>query len=192
MNDLVPATPEKNDAFTRILRFMTDADIVLNYQEDAILSRWVFIDVLLRQRKFREDDIIDQVKTKFTVSQYTARNDIYKAQALFEGARKVSKKYLFQHHAEEIALTIERYKFDKSLVHLLPKLFDSYTKALAALPDEINKTQSPPPIFIFNAAPGQAIGKPMSIKEARQKAIAKMQKKNDEDYIDHEDVSNDT
>lgn len=186
MKDIVPFDSEKNDAFTKILRFMTDADIVLSAEEEKILDRWIYCDVLLRQRKFKEEDIIDKIKDKFSVSKFTARNDIYKAQALFEGARKVSKTYLLHHHIEDIALHIERIKFDKSLSHLLPKLYDSYTKAVLALPDETNKNVLPPPVFMFNVVQGQEIKKPMSFEEARAAAQKKLNR-SEKDYTDFED-----
>lgn len=189
-NNLVPLENEKNDAFSKILRFMTDADIVLSAGEETILDRWIYIDALLRQRKFREEDIIDKVKDKFHVSKFTARNDIYKTQALFEGARKVSKTYLLQHHAEDIALQIERIKHDKSLAHLLPKLYDAYTKAISALPEEIGKNVLPPPIIVMGTVAGQEIQKPMSIEEARE-AFKKKFGKKDKEFTDYEDSTND-
>lgn len=186
-NDNLPAQADKNDAFSRILRFMTDADIVLTSQEEIILNRWIYCDTQIRLRKFTEDQIISDIVEKYSVSKFTARNDYYQTQSLFEATRKVSKKYLLVHHAERIALQIQKAEDDKSY-DILPKLNDSYTKAMAAIPDNANKETTPPPILFFNVVNGQEIGKPMSVADAR--AAAK-RKQNKEDFADFEDVPND-
>lgn len=192
-NDNLPAQVDKNDAFSRILRFMTDADIVLSSQEEIILNRWIYCDTQIRLRKFTEDQIISDIVEKYAVSKFTARNDYYQTQSLFEATRKVSKKYLLIHHAERIALQIQKAEDDKNY-DILPKLNDSYTKAMAAIPDNLNKETTPPPILFFNVVNGQEIQKPMSIDEARAAAKRKLNKpvpsSAGEDYADFEDMSN--
>jgi len=192
MKDLVPIENEKNSAYNRILRFYTDDDsgIVLSADEEQLLKRWQYCDRLLLQRKFKSEQIADKIKAQFGVSSHTAQNDIAKTQLLFGAARRASKQYLLIHHAEDIALQIERIKYDKSLAHLLPKLYDAYTKAVAALPEEQNKNILPPPVFLFTTPDGQPIAKPMGIEEARAKAKEKLQQIKDADYIDFEDKPN--
>lgn len=184
--DNLPTTSDKNDAYSRILRFMTDADIVLSSQEEIILNRWIYCDTQIRLRKFTEDAIINDIVEKFSVSKFTARNDYYQTQALFEATRKVSKKYLLIHHAERIALQIQKAEDDKNY-DILPKLNDAYTKALAAIPDHVGKEITPPPVLIFNAIQGQEIAKPMTLEQARAAAKRKLNK---EDYTDYEILPN--
>ena len=188
MKDLVPHE-EKNDAFKRILRYMTDADIVLLASEEQILNRWIYCDVLLRQRKFKEDDIVEKIIEKFSVSKFTARNDIYKAQALFEGARKLSKTYLLQHHAEDIALTIERIKYDKTLIHLLPKFQAEYTRAIMAIPDQAIGNDEPAPQIIIAAVSSQELPAAGAITFDQAKELLQLKKQNQKiEELDYEDL----
>lgn len=190
MNQLQLANqPEKNDAFNKILRYMVEADITLSAQEEKILSRWIYVDGRLRERKFKEPVLVEMIMERFGVSKFTALNDIYQTQALFGACRRVSKKYLLIHHAEEIAMQIERYKSDRSMAHLLPKLNDSYTKALAALPEEVNKNILPPPVILLNPVAGQEISRPMTIEQAKAKLLDKLKKQSEP--IDYEDEPND-
>ena len=145
------------DAYSRILRFMTVADIALQANEEIILDRWVYCDVLLRQRKHREEEIIEQLCSKFPISPFTARNDIYYTQNLFAMARMSSKKYLLDKHIEDIAITIEKWKSDKSLAPYVPKLMDAHTKAIQALPEDNSKSNIPAPILNFNILAGQVV-----------------------------------
>lgn len=178
---------DKNDAYTRILRFYMQADIVLTAAEEEILKRWNFCDKLLRQRKYRTEEVIEKIMELFGVSKYTAQNDINQAYALFGQTRTVSKQYLLIHHAEEIALQIEQIKTDKSLYYLLPKLNDSYTKAIAALPDEISKKELPTPTVIIGVIQGQSATPTMTFEEAQAKLKQRRQKIKP-DFTDFEDV----
>lgn len=189
-NELLPADNEKATAFNNILRFMTDADIVLSAKEEVILDRWIYCDTMLRSRKWLDDDIIDKVVAKFSVSKFTARNDIYQAQSLFGSCRKYSKRYLLYNHAQDIAMQIERIKYDKSLAHLLPKLNDSYTKALNALPDEIKKSTLPPPVFKFMVVKGQHLPAGMDYDAAMAMAdqLIAEDEQREQEYADFEDV----
>lgn len=192
MKELVPIQNEKNNAYNRILRFYTEENsgIVLTAEEDGILKRWIHCDKLILSRKFKTEDIAEKIKDLFGVSKMTAQNDIAKTQLLFGAVRRANKEYLLIHHADEIALQIERIKYDKTLAHLLPKLNDSYTKAVAALPDESNKNVLPPPVFLFNLVNGQNLVKPMEIEDARAKAKDKLKEISADNYIDFEDQPN--
>jgi len=177
----------KNIAFTRISRFMNDGDIVLNAEEEEILLRWIYCDKQILQRKYTEKQIIDKIVENFGVSSYTALRDIYQTQALFGAAIKANKKYLLHHHAENILLTIERYKTDKSLVHLVPKLFEAYTKAVVAIPDEINNNTQPPPQMNFFILPGQQVSNVKSFEDAIANISKRMNSNNIQD-ADFEDI----
>src|SRR5687768_1151203 len=98
---------EKDNTFRRIMRFVTDGDLVLTGKELEVHARWNFCFKTWMQRKFTEQQIVDKVVAAFSVSEFTARNDIYQAQALFGGSVLSNKKFLLHHHAENILLTIE-------------------------------------------------------------------------------------
>lgn len=176
---------KKNSAFERILRFLSDGDVVLVANEEEIMQRWIYCHKQLIQRKFTDGQIVDKVVENFGVSSYTARNDIYHAQALFGSIIKANKKYLLYNHAEHILLTIEEFKNDKDLKYLLPKLFDSYTKAVIAIPEEINRDRQPPPMMNFFILPGQQVNSAKGFEEA---LAAINQRNNTTIDIPHEDM----
>jgi hypothetical protein len=187
--DLSIALPEKQDAFSRILRFMTKSDISLNSLEEIILDRWVYCDVLLRDGRKTHEEIIEDMRSKWQVSKFTAMNDINQTQRLFERSRQVSKKYLGHIHLERINQDLQKVRaslFEKYLdkksgkekesvpntfeIQALAKLYDAYTKALQALPDELVSEKQPPPMFVFNVAPGQSLPTPMDPADALAEA----------------------
>jgi len=186
MSNKEVALTERETAFNRILRFMNEGDITLTADEEQILHRWNYCYKLQLQRKYTSRHIAEKIKAVYDVSIYTANNDVYNAQALFGGSIKTNKKFLLHHHAENILLLIEQYKTDKALVHLIPKLLDSYTKAIVAIPDEINKDKTPPPVMLFAIIPGQSV----SMTEDVQSAISRLKKSNKKDYTDFEELPN--
>jgi hypothetical protein len=189
MKDLVPFDNEKNDAFTRILRFYDKADIVLTAEEELIMDRWIYCDVLLRSRKHKTDDVIEKIKEKFGVSKFTAQSDIRNTYSLFGQTRTISKEYILSHHVEDIQMTIERFKYDKSLAPLLPKLYAELTRAANALQDVTTRKVLPAPVVIIGSLTiNQNDEKKMTIEEAREKWKQRKQKRSKEDYTDFEDV----
>ncbi len=178
--ELLPASQRK-DAYTRIKKFMTDGDITLLPKEEHILSRWCMADKLMKLNKYTEEQIVEKIVEKFSVSQYTARKDIYNAQALMASVMLVNKKYLLNHHAENLKLMIEQFKKDKTLVHLVPKLAAEYTRAIQAIPDDLNAEKRPAPTIIFNVT--QSAGKTF------EEALASIEKrKADKEFTDFEEV----
>lgn len=169
----------QNSAFTRIQRFYSAGDITLTQKEEEILQRWILCYKLIRQRKFTEEEIIEKIVKLYAVSQYTARNDIYQAMSLHGDMIKANKKLLLYNHAELILLTIEKKKKSAG-AESLSRLFDSYTKAVAAIPDEINKDAMPPPQMLFFIVPGQQID---SVKKFED-AIASIAKRNNSNIQD--------
>lgn len=164
--DLSVLVPEKQDAFSRILRFMTKSDITLNANEEAILDRWCYCDVLMRSRKKTTDEIVADMVKRWDVSKFTAINDINATQKLFAKSRDVNKKYLLHHHIEQIGLSIQKAGLKDTNLELMPKLFDSYTKAIQALPDDETADKLPPPIMNFFIAPGQQLSGVPTIEDA--------------------------
>lgn len=183
---LVVSVPEKKDAFSRILRFMGKSDITLSAQEEVILDRWVYCDVLLRGRIMTHDEVVQKMVDTWSISRFTALNDINQTQRLFERARQVSKKYLLHHHIEQIGLTIQKAAGNSEQMELMPKLFDSYTKAIAALPDDHVADKQPPPMFVFNLPAGQQMDAPLSAEEAMKAADELLMKENSDGVFEVE------
>lgn len=173
------------NTFNRIVRWNNECDITLTAEEEHIYRRWNTAHKLFLQKKFTTEQIAEKIKDLHSVSIFTARNDIYQAQALFEGSIKSNKKYLLHHHAENILMQIERFKLDPSLVHMLPKLMDAYTKAVMAMPDEINKDVMPPPQINFTPK-GNNGPAPKDFEDA----VNRMKQRIESDITDipHEDV----
>lgn len=193
MKDLAPIGNEKNDAFTRILAYYEpDTDVVLDADEDKILTRWCHCDLLLRSRKYKTPEIIQQMVDKFSISKFTAEKDIAQTYALFGQVRVMSKQYVVSHAIEDLQLQIQRFLFDKSLVALVPKLYAELARFTAMLPGEVAKKQLPVPnVFIGSLTVNGKTDRPvMSIEEAREKWKQRKAKKPKDDYTDFEDVDN--
>lgn len=186
MKELQKVTKAEN-TFNRIMQFCTEGDITLSGEEELIFHRWNSAHKLWLQKKYTEQQIAEKVKELHGVSIFTARNDIYQAMALFGGSIRANKKFLLHHHAESIFLFMERCKVDKTLVHLVPKLADAYTKAVVSMPDEINKDQKQSPQFVFVVKEGQGL----SVAKNYEEAVANMKKRllNDVTDIAHEEMT---
>lgn len=191
---LLANSDDINDAFSRILAFYEpESTIVLTGDEDKILTRWLHCDSLIRSRKYKTPDIIRDMMDKFSISKFTAEKDIAQTYALFGQVRVMSKQYVITHAIEDINIKIQKFESDKSLVHLVPKLYQELARMTAMLPDEIAKKQLPVPnIFIgsltINNGAGEGNKTVMSIDEAREKWKQHKAKKANDDYIDHEDL----
>lgn len=175
--------PKKREAFKAILRFLTHGDIKLKKEEEEILKRWEYCDALLRGKSKNEQQIIDELTTKYSIKPHTARNDIYQTQQLFGKSRQINKKYLAHHHLERIDRDIQLVRSvlfktvngtlvtpDAKEMMALAKLFEAYTYTLNSLPEESIEDRTPPPIFHFILAPGQVIEKPLLLDDAMKQA----------------------
>ncbi len=179
--------PGKRDAYKAIRRFMCDGDVDLKVDEEIILNRWIYADLLMRAKELNEDEMIAKIIEKFEVSVFTARNDLGNAQKLFADARKINKKYLIHHHLQRIDEDIQKIRKqlfktstiagkevncipDSKEMASLAKLFESYTYTLNSIPDEAEVDKTPPPVFQFILPPGQTIENPMQLEDALKKA----------------------
>lgn len=196
---------KKQDSYSLILRFMTKADITLSAQDEGILGRWIYCDVLMRTKKYSEEDVIDKVVNHYKVSTFTARNDIYFTQRLFAKTRLIQKKYLIAQHLERIDLDIEKVRkhlltevtdeesgkkylnVDAKELVALAKLHEVYTYTLNSIGDDIERTPLPPPIFQFTLPPGIDFKKPLDTKTALEQADEYMKLDKDGVYKPDED-----
>ena len=197
MMDKRPALlPKKREAFIAIKRFMMDGDVTLRDEEEKILNRWIFTDALLKAKDLDEEGMIAKIVEQFTVSPFTARNDIYYTQRLFADSRKIVKKYLIHHHLDRIDQDIQRlrkllfnnkkkvgdeeydYVPDAKELAALAKLHETYTYTLNSMPEDAQLDKQPPPVFQFILAPGQVIDKPMMLEDAKKQANDIIMKQN--------------
>jgi len=188
--------PAKRDAFTAIERFITKQDIELTVDEQRILSRWQFAEGLLRKKEIGEVEIIDEIKKTFSVSVFTAKNDITFAQQLSVRSRLFIKKFWHNLHLERLDKDIETLRkkiikaegsIDAKEVGALAKMMEVYTYTLNSSPDEVQKTIMPPPIFQFSLAPNQIIERPMELSEAMKEADEIIMKENSQGVFVEDD-----
>lgn len=183
-NKLLNRGSKPKDDTEAVIRFLLHQDVKLNTTQDGLCNRVLYVDGLIRSRKYPKEQIVDLVVEKFGVNKIRALRDIDAAHKIFGETRKISKAYLLSHHIEEIAIMIQKCK-DEGHVDLLPKLFDNYTYALNSLP-EMEETKEAPPAqitFVFNgAAPVE--------QEPIEDVLAEADNlltNSDGEYIDYED-----
>lgn len=178
---------EKDDAFSRISKFMgpNESGVVLTGKEEKILTRWTLAHSLLAERKFTREEIAEKISKIHSVSLFTARSDIDNAYKLFISITKEYKQYTLWQSVEDIDKLINKWKDDKSLAALLPKLFAERTRAIAAMPLEAAAPNLPAPVIIVQTT--GAINSPMAIDEALKEADKLIQFEKDHEYLDFED-----
>lgn len=137
-----------------IIRFVNKGDIVLNAEQENLFLRLCYTDTLLRSRKYKRDDILENIRKRFGISAYRANQDITDAHKIFGETRKLNKNYLLSHHIDEIGMQIQLAK-DAGRYELLPKLNDNYTYALNSIPFEAEERETPPAkiVYVFDGAP---------------------------------------
>lgn len=150
--DLSIREQNNTDALSRIQQFMSNQEsgIVLTGEEENILARLIYTNALLTERKYSSEQIIEKVKDKFGVSQWTARADIEKTYALFSTVTEDYKRFTLKLHVEAIERKIVQWENDKSLAHLLPKLYAEKTRALAEMPVQRQLPNTPAPVIILD------------------------------------------
>lgn len=182
-----------DDAYSRILRYMQyPEEVTLLSPEEKILDRWIMVNTLLKDRKMTEELIIEKIVRVHGVSKFTARNDIGYAMALFVEARRYAKEYLLYNHIEDMGITIQKWKLDKSLAPFVPKLMHEYTLAISKLPAAVSNKEKPKVVNNFFMIEGQNLPSAMPYDEAIQEADAMIEEDGKEkQYTDFEDVADD-
>jgi hypothetical protein len=191
IKSLLPVLPEKNDAFSRIKKFMSNDEtgIILTPKEEQQLARWIYCNGLLTEKKFTREMIVEKIREKFGVSPFTARNDINNTYSLFVTITKDYKKYTLFHHIEFLQQKMLAIKDDKSLATMIPKLADSITKAIAALPEENEAPDVPAPVLIINVAPGQVITSKYNLEDAMKISEEMIELERNNEYTEFEELN---
>ena len=183
---------EKNDTYTKIAAFIRNPDeIVLSSKEEIILDRWRTCAVELKANKLTTDEIIDKVVRIYSVSRFTARNDIGYAIALDSESRDSAKEFWINNVIDDLRLTIQKWKLDKSLAPFVPKLYHEYILAIKALPDAVKNRPKPKVVNNFYLVPGQNIEIKMSFDDAMAEAD-KIISDEEKEYTDYEDLTDDS
>lgn len=153
-NKLLNRGGKPKDDTEAVIRFLLHQDVKLNASQDGLCNRVLYVDGMIRSRKYSKDQMIDLIVEKFGVNEFRAIRDIDAAHKIFGETRKISKAYLLSHHIEDIGIMIRKCQEAKQY-DLLPKLFDNYTYALNSLPDMEEAKEAPPAqiTFVFNGAP---------------------------------------
>lgn len=186
---------QKGQLKTRIGKFLAGDNVLLNSEEEKILARWQYAHDLLGAKQKTWIQIRDCIVSQFSVSKFTAENDISNAQDVFGSNRKINKRYLLHLHLDRINEDIERVREkmfyieddklnikvsrapDSKEIAALAKLNETYTYTLNSIPDESDRIKLPPPIFVFKLPDGVSITQPMSFEEAMKGA---------DEYIDYD------
>jgi hypothetical protein len=179
----------KNDV-EAVIQYLVNDSVKLTQSQDALCTRLIRVDGLLRSRKHTTDQIIEEIMKQFEVTRYRAEQDIYDCQKVFGATRKLSKSYLISHHLEDIGLMIKKCE-DAKKWDLLPKLFDNYTYALNSLPVEEDPKEAPPAqiTFVFQGAP-PVEQKPLG--EVLQEADKLLKPSVNGEYIEYEEEDHST
>ncbi|THU34264.1 hypothetical protein FAM09_24915 [Niastella caeni] len=190
---------QRGDVKTRIGKFLAGEKILLNSDEEKILARWETANELLVAKEKTWLQIRDHIAGTFSVSKFTAENDICNAQEVFGSNRKINKRFLLHLHLDRMDRDIERireglfYIEDDELrvkknrtpkdkeIAAFARLMEAYTYALNSIPDDADRTKLPPPIYIFKLPDGVSITQPMSVADALKAA---------DEYIDYEEINN--
>jgi hypothetical protein len=166
---------------------LSGEDILLNSEEEHILSRWEFASKRLEE-KMPWNELRQALVDEYAISRYTAENDIAAAQEIFGRTRRISKRFLLHLQLERLDQDIEKYRKsifttidketgavternpDEKEMAALARMHDVYVKALDAIPEDISKTKMPPPVFVFQLPEGQTLQPTMSFADAMKAA----------------------
>lgn len=182
---------------SRIIRYKTEGDIVLESHEELSLLRWEYADELYRMRK-TEDEIVEALRTRFGVSTHRAHLDMRSAQDVFARSRSINKKYVGHLHLQRIERMINfvekkyyenKKQPDSKELSALTKLYESYTYTLNALPEDKENRDPKPTIIVCAPVSGQSIVTDVSFEDAMNDDLDEKEQ-DDSDYIDHEAIEN--
>ncbi|MGN6420835.1 MAG: hypothetical protein ACTHMC_25215 [Pseudobacter sp.] len=190
-------TRQGQDAKSRITKYLAGDKIQLNSEEEKILTRWEFAYDLMVAKEKNWVEIRDKIAFKFAVSKFTAENDISNTQEVFGTNRKINKRFVLHLHLDRMDVDIERIRKglffskdedgklqpctpDAKEIAALAKFAEAYTYTVNCIPDDVDRSKLPPPLFIFNLPEGAALVPPMTLEQALTKA---------DEYIEFQDLS---
>lgn len=160
----------------RIKAFLVGDDVTLSPEEITILTRWEKVDLLYRQSTPFEDIIKALTEAPYSVSRFTAQNDVFASMEVFASSRKVNKKYILYLKFERQLQDIERYresifkkgKFvgDQKDIMALAKLEEAATYTLNSMPQDVERPPFVPTKVVLNLVKEDAIPLEMPLADA--------------------------
>jgi hypothetical protein len=167
----------------RLLQFYHGQDIILNAEEERTKLRLEEVHKLLRSWQYKREEIIQMISSRFPdVSKWRAERDIADCHFIFGKSYQVNPGFIIAQLIEEIQDSIRTAKLQKKF-ELLPKLYDSLTKAIQQLPEENSSPVKAKKIYVFNIHGN----KEYNAKMDTQTAIDILKSEHIED-IDHEEL----
>ncbi len=169
----------------RIIRYKTVGDIVLTAEEERVLLRLEYADMLMRTHH-SYCEVRDALEEKFGVSRFTADKDFGMTQEIFARSRAINKKYEGGIHLDRINRMIKHYesmllekdkdgfkklgsKEQAQIGAILTKLYDNYTYQLNSIPSENPVGKIVVPSMIFQLVQNNYTP-PMSPEQAMEEA----------------------
>lgn len=187
---LLVRIPEKTDAFSRIKKFMSnhESGVVLTAVEEKMLTRLIYANGLLSEKKFTREQVAEKIKAVYGVSIYTARADINNTYSLFVSITEDYKRYTLFHHIEFLQQKLQQWKDDKSMAPMLPKLAAEITRAIAAMPVEVNNADVPAPVVLVQTTVN--IVSNLTAADALKEADELIEFEKNHEYTEYEDLKN--
>lgn len=178
----------KIESREKIVQYLLTGDVMLHSDEERMMMRWMYADALIRGRRMRRDEIIEEIVKKFEVSKFTADADIRNAHEVFARTRTLNKKYLLGHLIEDLTIQIEKAKRDPEMKKILPHFYRELRTAINDLPEEISTDKLPPAVIMFNLFDPEKFKTGLTPEQAMSKAKEFLRKQEIDD-IEHEDVT---
>jgi hypothetical protein len=178
-------TRKSNTMRDRLLSFFHSQDVLLNADEERTKIRIEEVHRLLRTWQYKRQEIVEMIQKRFGVSQYRAERDISDCHYIFGKSYEVDKSFIAAQLIEEIQDSIRTAKNMKKL-EMLPKLYDSLSKAIQQLPDNYTPPAKAKKIFVFNIHGNKQYDPKMDPMKAID--ILKQQHHRDVEDIDHEPI----
>jgi predicted O-linked N-acetylglucosamine transferase (SPINDLY family) len=195
MKGSLQGTAKLSTAKERIKAFLLGDQVILNSEEVTILARWEKADLMYRTGHPYDEIIKALTEAPYSVSRFTAQNDLHTCMELFAAARKVNKKYILYLKYERQMQDIEKYrkmiynkeewiealqKFvtmppDHKEMMALAKLEEAATYTLNSLPSDPEKAPSMPTKVVLNLVQGEQIMEEMPLHEVLKLADSYMQ-----------------
>lgn len=176
----LPAEKSGKDFKSKIVKYLTeDNPAPLGAEEEKALARWEHADFLMRQHLER-NDIILKLTHKFTISKFTADNDITNAQEVFSLSRRLNKAYIVHLNLQRIEKFIgflekkmykdEDWRPDAKEIMAMAKLYEVHTYTANSIPQAPIKANLPPPIMNFFLVGQKPMDQPMTYEQAIEEA----------------------
>jgi hypothetical protein len=121
--------------------------VILTELQLKLLERIEKVDELFRTGKYTSKEVANIVSKQFDQSLSTSWRDIDDARTVLGSTRKSNKKYLLAIHTDRIEAAII-FAQSRGRLDLLAKLFDAYTKACMALPEDKEQHSLPTAIIL--------------------------------------------